>query len=135
MPYDSESEEWLQASSAPFFIADISTPRNYQFHKKYFALLNIAYKHWEPETQDTKYGAPEKNFDRFRDEITIMSGYYTVAATINGDVRLIPKSISFAKMDEETFQAYYSKVIDVILKKVLIGWTIEQVDQQIGTFL
>lgn len=97
--------------------------RNYEFHKRYFALLNYAFEFWEPpELPDGKLRknvTPEKSFDRFRKDLTILAGYYDAHYRVNGEVRIEAKSISFASMDEDTFEALYSKTIDVILKHVM----------------
>ena len=36
-----------------------------------------------------------KNFDRFRKDLTVLSGFYNATYTFRGDVRLEPKSLSF----------------------------------------
>ncbi len=103
--------------------------RNYEFHKKYFALLNYAFDCWEPpEPKASKLlelinVPPEKNFDQFRADITILAGFYKANYRVNGEVRLEPKSISFANMDEDEFEQLYEKTIDVIIKRVLTNYT------------
>lgn len=135
-PYDSQTEAWLSAKPDGVYVeADITAPRNARFHRKFFALLNVAYEFWEPVATETKWGIPEKNYDRFRADLTILAGYYKQSIRMDGTVITEPKSISFANMNEEEFQLYYSKCVDVILKHVLVGWTIEQIDQQVGSFL
>ena len=52
-------------------------------------------------------------------EIKLKTGHYTEHITTKGIVVYIPKSISFAKMDELQFQMFYSKVIDVVLRDFL----------------
>lgn len=103
----------------------VTQVRNYEFHKKYFALLNLAFDYWEPpEGKADKLMKvikilPEKNFDRFRADVTILAGYYTATYRLNGDVRLEPKSIAFSAMSEDEFEELYTKTIDVIVKHVL----------------
>ncbi len=103
----------------------VTQVRNYEFHKKYFALLNLAFDYGEPpEGKADKLMkvikiSPEKNFDRFRADVTILAGYYTATYRLNGDVRLEPKSISFSAMSEDEFEELYTKTIDVIVKHVL----------------
>ena len=104
--------------------------RNYDFHKKYFALLNYAFEIWEPP----EHGAGsawkekmviEKNFDRFRKDIIIRAGFYEATYRLNGDVRFEAKSISFHNMSEEEFADLYALTLDVIIKHVLTGYTEE----------
>lgn len=99
----------------------LSRVRNPLFLRKYFALLNFAYGMWQ-ETQPPREhrGQPVvTSFDRFRNEVTILAGHYEAVYSISGELRLQAKSVSFAKMSEEDFEAYYSHVIDVLLQKVL----------------
>lgn len=108
--------------------------RNYDFHKKYFALLNLAFDYWEPPiamsmdevkagTFDPSLEQPEKNFDRFRKDVCILCGFYDSSYRINGEVRLEAKSISFANMSEDEFENLYTKTVDVIVKHVLKNYT------------
>ena len=115
--------------------------RNYQFHKKFMALMNLAFDYWpEPNDEDTpvylRNTHPQKNFDRFRKDITILAGYYESTFRLNGDVRIEAKSISFASMDEDEFEKLYSDCIDVVLKKVCTHYSEDAlrsvVDQVMG---
>ena len=93
--------------------------RNYEFHKKYFALLNLAFDYWEPPENHVG----EKNFDRFRKDTIILAGFFERYIRLDGSTRIEPKSISFAKMSEEEFAELYAKTIDVIVKYVLTNYT------------
>ena len=108
--------------------------RNVDHHRKYFALLNYAFDVWEPPplsyedmqracSFDIMPAAIEKNFDRFRKDIAILSGFFDTTFRVNGDMVFEPKSISFASMDQDEFERLYDKTIDVILKHVLKNYT------------
>ena len=98
--------------------ADFKQMRSYAFHMKYFALLKVAFDAWEPGPVTSKHGIPEKNFDRFRADVTILAGHYRVVIRLDGSTVIEPESISFGKMDQETFEKLYSSTIDVILKRI-----------------
>ena len=115
--------------------AEIKRTRNVQFHRKLFALLNYAYDSWEPESQEYKGQLVQKNFDRFRADITIMAGFYTSAVNLNGDVRLTPKSISFANMEQQDFDQLYNSIITVILSKVLCNYTRNDLDAVVDNIM
>jgi len=83
---------------------DIKKKRNYQFHKKYFALLNLCFENQEHF----------ELFDDLRDYVTVKSGYYRKITMPNGYEDIKPKSISFAKMDEIEFDDLYQKTITVV---------------------
>lgn len=96
---------------------DRSTPH----HRKFFALLHFAFAHWEVEEGF-------KDFESFRENITILAGHYKQVWDVNGNLVLRAKSISFAKMDQVEFDALYSRVIDIILKHVLTRYTREDLE-------
>lgn len=97
---------------------DMVIPRNQRFHRKFFALLEIGFDAWEPTLEHD--GNPvEKNFEQFREDVTILAGHYVQTWTLDGEMRLRAKSISFASMDDEEFERVYSSVADVLLSRVL----------------
>ncbi len=119
VPGDPEAEEWDKTVKLGNSIrVSVTKIRNILFHRKYMALLNIGFDNWEPGEIDSKHGTPLKNFDRFRKDIAILCGYYDIVVRLDGTTRPEAKSISFAKMEEDTFSDLYSKTIDVLLKNV-----------------
>ena len=93
--------------------------RNYEFHKKLFALLNLAFDYWNPDNNQVG----EKNFEQFREDIIILCGFYEQWIRLDGSTRVVAKSISFASMSAEDFEKLYTKTIDVIIKHVLRNYT------------
>ena len=96
--------------------------RNYQFHRKWFALINLAFDYWEPP--DNQVG--EKNLERFRKDITILAGFYEQTVRLDGETRTEAKSISFGSMSEDEFEELYNRTIDVIIKYVLRNYSNEE---------
>ena len=133
LPADPPTWEWYQKLKVGQVISQESKKvRNPKFFRKYFALLNIGFDSWEPGEIGSKYGTPEKNFDRFRKDVAILSGYYDIVVRLDGSTRPEAKSISFASMEEETFADLYSKTIDVFLKYIYKNnkdMTAEEVDR------
>ena len=97
---------------------DFKRMRNPRFHRKLFALLNLAFDYWEPGEINSKYGVPEKNFDRFRRDLIILAGFHEVVIRLDGSTRVEAKSISFSSMDDTEFDKLYNAVLNVILKRV-----------------
>jgi len=95
--------------------------RNPDFHRKFFALLNLGFEAWDPGRKHKTYrGEPvRKDFDRFREDVTILAGHYEQTFHLDGTMTLQAKSISFASMDDVEFERVYSSVADVLLEKVL----------------
>lgn len=85
---------------------EFKKPRNYKFHKKFFALVNMVYQNQEQYT----------NIEHLRKDLIIESGNYEIRYNMLGVEIYEPKSISFASMDEIQFSELYNSVIDVIIK-------------------
>lgn len=116
---------------------DIAVPRNNKFHRKYMALLKLGFDYWEPP-EKLHQGRPIlKNFERFREDVAILAGFYTVEWNINGEPRFKAKSIAFANMEEDEFEKLYNATIQVLIDKVLEakGFNRETLDQVIDELL
>ena len=96
--------------------------RNYLFHKKYMALINMAFQNQEKFNNVTHY----------RKYLTCKAGFYTAYETDKGTF-IEADSISFASMDELEFSDLYSKMIDVIIQE--IGVTSEIIEKEIVEFM
>jgi hypothetical protein len=80
---------------------EIKKKRNYLFHKKFMALINLCHDNQEQF----------EFFDDTREYLTIKAGYYRKVEMPNGNIQVRAKSISFANMDEIEFDDLYQKVI------------------------
>lgn len=116
-------------------------PRNARFHFKFFALLNVGFDAWEPGRKRKTYkGFPvQKDFEQFREDVTIAAGHFTQTFGLNGKFKLKAKSISFASMDDAEFERVYSSVANVLLAGVLFRYAgrdeLDQVVDKIIGFL
>jgi hypothetical protein len=110
------------ANAEPGEVIEIEAklPRNSKYHRKFFALLNLGFDHWEPGRKHKQYrGMPvAKNFDHFRKEVIILAGFYEQTFDLDGNMKLEAQSISFAKMENDQFEMVYSAVMNVLLDKV-----------------
>ena len=102
---------------------EVKQTRNYQFHKKFMALVKIG--HENSKTID----AP---FDVYRKYVTIRSGHYKSYSTAKGNF-IEADSISFGSMDAETFEKLYKSVLDYVCAD--IGSTSEEVEQNLINFM
>lgn len=124
-PADAQSVEALaKYKTGDVLGGEFKKTRNYAFHKKWFALVGYAFEAWEPAE-----GMPEKNFERFRHDVTIAAGFYDLVPCINGELKAEAKSLSFAKMSEDDFSLLYDATINALLKFVLRNYTREDVDR------
>ncbi|EKO3894346.1 DUF1367 family protein [Vibrio metschnikovii] len=99
--------------------AEFSKKRNPLFHRKFFALLNTGYEYWNPPEADWRGFKAVKNFDVFREQVTILAGFREVTYNLDGSVKVKAKSISFASMDDNEFEKVYSQVLDVVWNKIM----------------
>ena len=137
IPADERSRIWFEKIKQGQAVhCDFKRVRNYRFLKKWFALLNLAFDQWEPGEIDGKYGVPEKNFDRFRADVTILAGFFESTIRLDGSVRIEPKSVSFAQMTEDEFHELYSKTVDVLIKHVYgSAMTAEAIEETVKKYL
>ena len=109
-----------------------SRPNNPRFHRKLMSLFNYGFECWEPKTHLGNIDGSrlvEKHFERFRKDVTIACGHYTLVVNIKGDVRAEADSLSFGKMDADQREALFQKVITYLIRmEILRNQTPEQVD-------
>lgn len=85
--------------------------RNYQFHKLYFAMVNLSWEYLS-ETQREFF---HDNVDAFRKTVEVAAGHYEpVYNVFHGKWLEVPKSIAFDKLTESEFHDLYEKVKTVI---------------------
>lgn len=136
VPWDQEARDWLDKVKVGRAVAiDVVLPRNLGFHRKFFAMLNVAYENHEWPEIETKWGRVRTNFEAFRKYVTVKGGHYTVELLPNGQIKAEPKSISWNKMDQDDFEKLYSDVLDVILAEFLENWTDADIERAIEQML
>lgn len=108
---------------------------NIQFHRKMFALFNLAFECWEPGEIKYKGVVIEKNFDRFRKDITIMAGFGIPSFNFKGEIRFEAKSLNFSAMDEIEREKLYQAIITVLLKHVLTKYEKDDLENVINQIL
>lgn len=120
--YGSDFDEKRKLRLGEIYEADIKHPRNYEFLKKFMALINVG-------VQNSSLDMP---FETYRKYMTIKAGYYNAYQTPKG-LFYEAHSISFASMTEGEFQELYSRVLDKIIED--IGCTSEEIEKALIGFL
>ena len=115
--------------------ATIKRVRNLGHHRKMMALLNLAFDAWEPAELEYKGQKVEKSFDSFRSDVIILAGYGEATYNFRGEIRVRAKSMAFANMSQDEFEGLYSKVIDVILTKILTNYKRDDLDNVLNQVL
>ena len=108
--YDSDLDEKRKLKVGQVYQAEIKVVRNIQFHRKFWSMLNTA---WALLPERTQNGF--RSFKGFRAYLLVASGYYeTYYSPRLREFVEIPRSMSFASMDEVEFNECYERVKDVI---------------------
>lgn len=89
--------------------ASIRRPRNPKHHRKLFALLKVVF-----EAQTTF-----ATLEQLLGALKLAVGLFDTGLTIDRVPYVVPRSISFAAMDQTSFSIVYDKMVDVILTKIL----------------
>lgn len=121
--YDSDFYIYAKIPIGETFEIEYKKPRNYKFHKKYFALIKLAFEN----QQDYR------NLNDLRRDLSITAGYYDeVVNKVTGEVYKIAKSISFSSMDENEFSELYERIKDIISQ--WLGISNESIENEINQF-
>lgn len=133
IPADGVSAEALEnLKPGVVYKIELKSSRQYKFLQKAFVLVNYAYEIWEPDEASLPEHRGRKvkvTKEAFRENLTILAGFYDPVVSIGGGVRPVAKSWSFSAMpDDEDFSKLYQGLITVIVEKVLDGYTGEDLD-------
>lgn len=137
IPLTPDDQEWLDKVQ---MMGVVKTKwvkeRSSQNHKRFFALMKLAFDHWEPKPvqYQGRTVQPEKNFEEFRRWLIVLCGYYTVTGYPDGSVRIRAKSIAFGNMDEAEFRQLFSTAIDVLLKLVMTNYSRPDLERAVLEF-
>lgn len=115
--------------------ATLKRHNNPAFHRKLFALFNYAFDCWEPASLQHKGQPVQKNFDRFRKDLTVLAGFYDVVVNLKGEVRAEAKSLNFGHMEHDEREQLYSAVIDAVLAMILTHSTRADLDALVEQLL
>lgn len=136
IPLDQQAVDFLaKLKLGAGVTVEIKRHRNPAFHRKFFALLNLAFEAWEPAAATYKGETVGKNFDQFRNDVVVLAGHYEMAVNLKGETRLTAKSISFASMGQDEFEALYSATVNVILSRILTNYTRDDIDNVVEQVL
>lgn len=108
LDYDYDQKKKLKIGQV--YSCEIKQARNYEFHKKYFALINCSWEYLN-EKQTAFFG----NIRAFRKTVEVSAGHFELAFSLDKKEWLqVPKSIAFGSMSESSFSELYDNAKDVI---------------------
>jgi hypothetical protein len=107
VPHDDAAREALQGVALQSMVAvEVTRPRNLRFHRLYWALCSAI---------ASSIGASRENVS---DVLKLRTGHFTVVQTRKERIRL-PRSISFAKMNEAEFRQFFDQCCRVVCEELL----------------
>ena len=112
---DIESERMARFKTSCQYTVEIKLTRNPAFHGKVFAFLGFCFAHWKG---DREFLSEAKQFDVFREKLTIIAGYFDELYDLDGSVTLKAKSLAYANMEQEEFEQCYSALIGAAMTNI-----------------
>lgn len=103
-----DNDYQASAKLAPGSVVKATVPRNYKFHKKAFALLQLGF-----DNQD-KF----ESFEIYRKYQTILAGYFDEVPSKDGEAIPIPKSLAYDAMSAEDFEKWFNATLELIAKQM-----------------
>ena len=130
-PADQESEEnYKKLKLNETYKVKLTKPRNYKFHKKYFALINLCYENLNEQfIQEYKIDCIED----LRHLIMIEQKRYTLKKTYSNRLYPVIDSISFSKMDNFEFEELYKQTIQTVSK--ILCTESREIEQELINFM
>lgn len=125
-PVDAAGEEALRSMRGDEIVhVTIKRKRNERHHRKFFALLNVVFPH-----QDTY-----PTMETFRAAVTCALGFADTVKLPDGRVILVPRSISFANMDQTEFDAFYERAVALICTRIIPGIGRADVEREVSDII
>ena len=112
---DMEYEKTVKFKTSELYTVEIKLTRSPKFHRKVFAFFNFCFQYWKG---DNEYQDEIKQFDVFRNHLTVLAGFYNSYVGIDGRVRVEAKSLSFGSMKQEEFEKCYTAMIQASMTHV-----------------
>ncbi len=116
--YDSDLDAKKRLKIGSVVKCKISNPRNYEFHKKFFALIRLTFDNLPAHLAEKwNINSEEDMLRRFKRDL----GYYTNTINEYGEHEIEYLSISFAAMEQHDFEDFYRQCINLVLYKYIRG--------------
>lgn len=129
--YDSDYDLKKRLRVGSVVKCKVSNPRNYEHHKKFFALVRLTFDNLPSNLAEYfKVHNEEDMLRRFKRDL----GYFTSSLNERGEKEIEYQSISFSAMEQHEFERFYNQCIDIVLYKYLKGIDKEDLITEIENF-
>ena len=117
--YDSDYDLKKRLRVGSVVKCKVSNPRNYEHHKKFFALVRLTFDN-----------LPSNLAEYFKRDL----GYFKTSLNERGEKEIEYQSISFSAMEQHEFERFYNQCIDLVLYKYIKGIDKEDLITEIEHF-
>ena len=109
----------------------VSLPRNYRFHKKFFALVRLTFDNLPlPLVERWNVRSENDMLRRFKHDL----GYYSSTVNDLGEREIEYRSISFSAMDEQEFEQFYDGCVNLVLHQYILGINRQDLLEEVEKF-
>ena len=115
----------------------VTQSRTNKFHRKGMGLFRFLFNLWEPADMVAAGIPVKKDFDSFRENLTIQAGFFRQVFRVDGGFEIKAESLAWGSMDQTRFSAVFNAVIDVGLRLLpnMATMSREQVDAGVEELL
>lgn len=103
------------------YVCTIRRPRNPRHHRLAWGLFDLVFRN------QTTYATTQELVAA----IKIATGHFDTGRTVDGLPWVQPKSIRYASMDQQSFNEWWNKALDVIITKILPAVDKVDLEQQV----
>lgn len=124
VPADEQALDMLaKIKHGDMVFVEVKRGRNVAHHRLFFAMLNLVFvNQWHYRSVDELLAA-----------FKLAIGHVDVVRTRRGDI-YIPRSISFASMDQSEFDMFYQRAIDFMINDVIPGLDRADLERELMEF-
>jgi Protein of unknown function (DUF1367) len=112
---DMELEKLHKFKTNEQYAVEIKRTRSPKFHRKVFSFFHFCFEHWKC---DREFPSESRQFDTFRNHLTVIAGYYDELVNIHGEIRIEAKSLSYSSMSQEEFEELYNSLILAAMRNI-----------------
>ena len=110
----------------------VTNPRNYRFHKKFFALVRLTFDNLPaPLVEQWGIRSTDDMLRRFKRDL----GYFSSVTTPDGVTEIEYRSISFAAMEQHEFERFYDDCVNLVLTRYIRGLDKKDIEEEIERFM
>lgn len=132
---DEEYESCKRFAVGEIIEADIKLNRNWKYHKKMFSFFNFCFEYYcADKNKKMEFMNSKAQQKEFRNNLTILAGYYEAVTDIRENTHLRALSLSYESMDQEEFEECSSAMINAALKEIFGRNTSQDILNQLYSY-